>query len=61
MDAVKEYWSDKTFLLGMFFCVIGTILGAIGVVTPAVLIEVIGILLMMYVIYKIDKKSATSH
>jgi hypothetical protein len=56
MDAVKEYWNDKTFLIGMFFCVIGTILGAFGVVTPAVLIEMVGFLLMMYVIYKIDKK-----
>ncbi|WP_024789244.1 hypothetical protein [Lebetimonas sp. JH292] len=55
MDAVKEYWSDKTFLLGMFLCIIGTLLGAVGVVTSAVLIELTGIILMMLIIYKIDK------
>jgi len=56
MDAIKIYWSDKTFLLGIFFCVLGTLLGAIGVVAPAVFIEVVGIILMLYVIYKVDKK-----
>jgi hypothetical protein len=59
MNAVKEYWNDKIFVLGIFFCIIGTILGAFGVVTPAVFVEIIGILLILYVIYKIDKKETT--
>jgi uncharacterized membrane protein len=61
MDAVKEYWSDKTFLLGMFFCMIGTVFGAFGVAKPAVLIELVGIILMLIVIYKIDGKNESSH
>jgi hypothetical protein len=61
MDAVKEYWSDKTFLLGIALCVIGTVLGAFGVVNPAVFIEACGIILMMFVIYKVDKKNETPH
>jgi len=55
MDVVKEYWSDKTFVLGMIFCLIGTLFGAIGVHAPAVLIETTGIILMTIVIYKVDK------
>jgi hypothetical protein len=62
MDAVKEYWIDKTFLLGVFLCLVGTIFGAVGVITPAVLIESIGIILMLVVIYKIDgKNSSVTH
>ncbi|WP_024790618.1 MULTISPECIES: hypothetical protein [unclassified Lebetimonas] len=61
MDAVKEYWSDKTFLLGMFLCIIGTLLGAVGVVAPAVLIELTGIILMIVVIYKIDRKNEITY
>jgi uncharacterized membrane protein len=61
MDAVKEYWSDKTFLLGIFFCVIGTILGAFGIVKPAVMIEFVGIILMMFVIYRVDGKGKIQH
>ena len=55
MDAVKEYWSDKTFMLGLFFCLIGTLFGAVGVHTPAVLIETFGVFLMIIVIFKVDK------
>ena len=55
MDAVKEYWSDKTFMLGMFFCLVGTLFGAVGVHAPAVLIETTGIILMIVVIFKVDK------
>ena len=55
MDAVKEYWSDKTFMLGIFLCIIGTLLGAVGIVKPAVLIEFTGVILMIIVIFKVDK------
>jgi len=60
MDAVKEYWKNKLFLIGIFFCIVGTILGAFGVVAPAVWIEAVGIVLMMIVIYQIDGKSELS-
>jgi len=60
MDAVKEYWQDKLFLIGMFFCVVGTILGALGVHSPAVCIELLGFILIMVVIYKIDSKNRSS-
>jgi hypothetical protein len=37
------------------------VFGAFGVAKPAVLIEVVGIILMLIVIYKIDGKNETSH
>jgi hypothetical protein len=54
MDAVKIYWSDKIFLLGVFLCIMGTVLGAFSLVKPAVLVEIFGIILMMFVIFKVD-------
>jgi len=60
MDVIKEYWRNPIFLAGIFLCVIGTILGALGVVTIAVFIEVFGIILMMVSIYTLEKESILS-
>jgi len=61
MDAVKEYWENKVFLIGIFCCVLGTILGAFGVHTPAVWIEAIGFILIMVIIYKENSKNEIIH
>jgi len=61
MDAVKEYWQNKLFLIGILFCITGTILGAFGIHAPAVWIEAAGFVLIMIVIFQVDGKNELPH
>jgi len=60
MDVVKKYWQNKLFIIGIFFCIVGTLLGAFGVVAPAVWIEAAGFALIMIIIYQVDGKDELS-
>ena len=55
MDAVKDYWNDKYFVVGVGLCVFGTLMGAVGGIKPGVIFEIAGVLLMLFVIFKVEK------
>jgi len=55
MDAIKEYWKNPLFLVGMFLCVVGTITAIAGAHYAGVWIELVGCAIVMISVYLINK------
>ena len=54
MDAIKKYWKNPLFLIGMFLCAVGTITAIAGAHHAGVWVELAGFTVSMVAIYLIN-------